>query len=118
MGATDRLNCSFAANGQTRLSRVRIGHPREDSLFIGGVFRLLFAIQILVNYDSGAVPVCLDILQDEFNLTPMKTGIIGCVPYLGITLAAAPSGFFLQKYSQKQLLLTSLVCNILCCACI
>ena len=65
------------------LSRVRIGHPREDSLFISGVFRLLFVIQILVNYDGGAVPVCLDILQSEFNRTPMKTGLIGCVPYLG-----------------------------------
>ena len=36
-----------------------------------------------MNYDSGAIPVCLDILQKEFDLTPIKTGIIGCVPYLG-----------------------------------
>ena len=77
--------------------------------------RILFFIQLLVNFDSGAIPSVLEILKNDYDLSPLQLGILGCVPYAGITAASAPAGVLLQSFSQKRVLITALVVNGFCC---
>lgn len=61
------------------LERVRIGHPREDTGPVKRVFALFFALQIMINYDSGAVPSVLEKIQKEFGVTEGELGLLGII---------------------------------------
>lgn len=71
---------------------------------------------MLINYDSGAIPSVLDIIQADFGVSATSLGILGFVPYMGITLSAGFSGSFLSKYSQKRVLVVCLLANAFSCS--
>ncbi|CAD7941926.1 unnamed protein product [Amoebophrya sp. A120] len=98
------------------LGRAHCGHPREERKAVRHTFRLLLLIQAFVNYDSGAIPSVLEIIKEEFDLEPSALGTLGCIPYLGITVAAPIFGFLLNKYSQKTILIFALLFNAMFCA--
>jgi predicted MFS family arabinose efflux permease len=67
-----------------------------------------------VNYDSGAIPAVLEIIKKELDVSDGTMGVIGMVPYVGITIAAPLTGYAMQKYSQKTMLLYALMLNTVC----
>eukprot|EP00392_Amoebophrya_sp_AT5.2_P004633 g4641.t1 len=73
-------------------------------------------IQAFVNYDSGAIPSVLETIKEEFEVSEAALGILGCIPYLGITVAAPIFGVLLNKHSQKRVLIVALACNAGFCA--
>ncbi|KAH8582579.1 major facilitator superfamily transporter [Cryptosporidium sp. chipmunk genotype I] len=72
------------------------------------VFAWMLIAQILRNYDTGALPVLLGLISDEFGLDEMKLGILGAVPYVSAMATAFVMNHPLQKYSQKWIIVTSL----------
>ena len=93
----EKTNSPNAAKGQRpqdkdSLRRVRIGHPREDSRQVKRIFWLFFALQIMTNYDSGAIPCAIDKIQDYFGLTKAQLGLLGRFGFLCDTLLHRCSG--------------------------
>lgn len=91
-------------------------HPREDKSQVRKVFWLFMCIQIMVNYDGGAIPAILGNLRDEFQVTEFELGLINSAPYLGILISSFYSGLILQKFSQKTILSGMLIVNAMFCA--
>ncbi len=97
------------------LKRCEMGHPREELDKVKWVFRILLFSQMLVNYDSGAIPRVLKDLQKDFGVDDAALAVLGGVPYVGITCSAGFSGYLLQTYSQKTVLIGALVLNACSC---
>ncbi|CAK0832513.1 unnamed protein product, partial [Prorocentrum cordatum] len=91
-------------------------HPREDKPQVRKVFWLFMCIQIMVNYDGGAIPAILGTLREEFQVSEFELGVINSVPYLGILISSTYSGLILQKCSQKTILSGMLIVNAMFCA--
>ncbi|OII74884.1 major facilitator superfamily transporter [Cryptosporidium ubiquitum] len=72
------------------------------------VFAWMLIAQVLRNYDTGALPVLLGLISDEFGLDEMKLGVLGAVPYVSAMATAFIMNHPLQKYSQKWIIVTSL----------
>ncbi|KAJ1607456.1 putative MFS protein [Cryptosporidium canis] len=72
------------------------------------VFSWMLIAQVLRNYDTGALPVLLGLISDEFGLDEMKLGVLGAVPYVSAMTTAFIMNHPLQKYSQKWIVVTSL----------
>ncbi|KAK9171606.1 Major Facilitator Superfamily protein [Cryptosporidium meleagridis] len=79
-------------------------HPRA----VRFVFAWMLIAQVLRNYDTGALPVLLGLISDEFGLDEMKLGVLGAVPYISAMATAFIMNHPLQKYSQKWIIVTSL----------
>lgn len=94
-----------------KLTRIGVGHPREESAVVFKVYLLLLALNIMVNFDSGAVPACVDVIQRELKLTKTDMGLIGSMPYWGLFLACPFLGLMLKIFSQKEILGFLLFCN-------
>eukprot|EP00744_Colponema_vietnamica_P005024 GILI01007410.1.p1 GENE.GILI01007410.1~~GILI01007410.1.p1 ORF type:complete len:579 (+),score=197.95 GILI01007410.1:84-1820(+) len=77
------------------------------------IFFCLFMLTILVNYDSGAVPAVLDYIAADFKLSYGALGLLGSLPYIGLTVFSPVSGYLLQKFSAKKVVVTLLFLNIL-----
>lgn len=60
-----------------RLERVDIGVPRENTEAVKKIFRIMLMLQLVVNYDSGAIPSVLDKIEEEFKLDPSELGLLG-----------------------------------------
>lgn len=91
------------ANGCYRHERY-MKHPRA----VRFVFAWMLIAQVLRNYDTGALPVLLGLISDEFGLDEMKLGVLGAVPYVSAMATAFIMNHPLQKYSQKWIIVTSL----------
>eukprot|EP00743_Colponemidia_sp_Colp-15_P000739 GILK01000818.1.p1 GENE.GILK01000818.1~~GILK01000818.1.p1 ORF type:complete len:578 (+),score=69.61 GILK01000818.1:89-1822(+) len=76
-------------------------------------FAAIFVINILVNYDSGAVPATLDQIKTEFDLSTTEQGLLGALPYVGLTAISTVSGYCLQTYSAKKITAISLISNMI-----
>ncbi|CAD7963962.1 unnamed protein product [Amoebophrya sp. A25] len=104
------------APARPAIGRAETGHPREDTVAVARTFKLLMFIQMMVNYDSGAIPSVLEKIREEFKASESQLGFLGSVPYLGITLAAPVFGVLLGTQSQKKVLLVALTGNAAFCA--
>eukprot|EP00124_Ichthyophonus_hoferi_P000198 Ihof_evm5s7 gene=Ihof_evmTU5s7 len=80
------------------------------------MFRLFITLQILINYDSGAIAAALDRLATKeppgFDLSLTQSGLLSSLVYMGLSLASLLAGPLLQKYSQKWVLCCTLLFNI------
>eukprot|EP00935_MAST-01C_sp_MAST-1C-sp1_P000066 g66.t1 len=81
------------------------------ALFLG-----LFWLEIVVNYDSGAVPAILQTLTAHFGLPPSLQGMLGGLQYLGLTVSSLFAGYLLQHYNTKWVLCSAIWLNTCCCA--
>jgi MFS family permease len=74
---------------------------------------LTLAVQALVSMSTVAIPVFMPVAAGELNLPPSYVGIIMSLVYLGATVCAPVSGYFVDRFgaiglSQICLILTAL----------
>eukprot|EP00928_Gymnodinium_smaydae_P028542 TRINITY_DN21736_c0_g2_i1.p1 TRINITY_DN21736_c0_g2~~TRINITY_DN21736_c0_g2_i1.p1 ORF type:complete len:587 (-),score=118.80 TRINITY_DN21736_c0_g2_i1:302-2062(-) len=103
------LDRSFTAGSTARLAgdgpdKRSTRHPREDRGMVTKTYILLLLVNIFINYDSGAVPAVVDVIQAELGLTPSNMGLIGSMQYWGLFVISPFLGFMLKKFSQKEVL--------------
>ncbi|CDI87488.1 hypothetical protein, conserved [Eimeria praecox] len=88
-------------------------HPRVDVRFTSVVFLIFFALEIFVNFDCGAIPCTLSRMADEFRLSPTWQGMLGALPYVGLTLASPFAGRIFAYWPAKRVLVISMALNAL-----
>jgi len=82
------------------------------------IFVLIVILEVLVNYDGGAIPAMLDIIANVFDMDKSEQGLLGGLPYMGLVIASPITGRFLikgQKISAKLFLFATLIMNVGCC---
>ncbi|KAF7456438.1 major facilitator superfamily transporter [Cryptosporidium felis] len=100
--------CVFSPETKLRDSCHRQKRYEEHTHAIRFVFAWMLITQVLRNFDSGALPVLLGLISDEFGLDEVKLGILGAVPYLSAMATAFIMNHPLQNYSQKWIIVTSI----------
>lgn len=75
------------------------------------IFALIFVINILINFDHGAIPAGTTSLKKENNLDNVALGIIGSLVYLGLVLGSISAGPIFSIYSSKWVVILSLLCS-------
>ncbi|KAL8429349.1 hypothetical protein Efla_001187 [Eimeria flavescens] len=86
-------------------------HPREDVRFTSVILATFFALEIFVNFDCGAIPCTLAKLADEFRLSPTWQGMLGALPYVGLTLASPFAGRVFAQWRAKRVIVISMALN-------
>ncbi|KAL8275540.1 hypothetical protein Esti_000491 [Eimeria stiedai] len=86
-------------------------HPREDVRFTTIILVTFFGLEIFVNFDCGAIPCTLSKMADEFRLSPTWQGMLGALPYVGLTLASPFAGRVFAQWRAKRVILYSMVLN-------
>ena len=72
------------------------------------IFILIVLINILINFDHGAIPAGTTALKKENNLDNIQLGIIGSLVYLGLVLGSISAGYIFSNYSSKWVIILSL----------
>ncbi|CRG96402.1 major facilitator superfamily protein, putative [Plasmodium gallinaceum] len=75
------------------------------------VFIIFLFLNIFINYDSGILPISLNKITDDFHLSITLQGLLGSMPYIGLTIASFFLATILQKYEQKKIILKSMLLN-------
>lgn len=100
--------CNISQEEKALNDCYRYKRYKEHPHAVRYVFSWMLMAQVLRNYDTGALPVLLGLITDEFGLDEMKLGVLGAVPYVSAMTTAFIVNHPLQKYSQKWIVVTSL----------
>lgn len=73
------------------------------------IFILIFFINMVINFDHGAIPAATTTLKQVLNIENVELGIIGSLVYLGLVLGSLSAGFLFQNYSSKWIVIISLI---------
>ncbi|KAL7067087.1 major facilitator superfamily protein [Cryptosporidium serpentis] len=87
----------------------RMQRFREHPHAIRFVFSWMLLTQTLRNYDTGALPVLLGVITEEFGLQNVQLGLLGAVPYIAAMFMAFIVNSPLQVSSQKWIITVSLI---------
>ncbi|CRH00223.1 major facilitator superfamily protein, putative [Plasmodium relictum] len=74
-------------------------------------FVIFLFLNVFINYDSGILPISLNKITDDFDLSITLQGLLGSMPYIGLTIASFFLATILQKYDQKKIILKSMLLN-------
>lgn len=67
---------------------------------------------ILLNFDNGALPACLNKLMDELHYDKVEMGSLGSYVYFGFVIGSMANGSIFVRYlTYKQILLLSFSLN-------
>ncbi|XP_026193461.1 uncharacterized protein LOC34619748 [Cyclospora cayetanensis] len=72
---------------------------------------VFFSLEIFVNFDCGAIPCTLSRMADEFRLSPTWQGMLGALPYVGLTVTAPFAGRIFAQWRAKRVLVVSMTLN-------
>ena len=72
------------------------------------IFLLICLINIIINFDRGAIPAATTEIKDKNNLSNAELGMVGSLLFLGLTLGSLMGGYFFSKYSSKWVVIISL----------
>ncbi|PFH38719.1 transporter, major facilitator family protein [Besnoitia besnoiti] len=87
-------------------------HPRENQRLCSLVFALIFLLEVFVNFDCGAVPASLSQIAVDFRLSTTWQGLVGALPYVGLTLASPCVGRLLAVYHPKLVIISTMALNV------
>lgn len=73
------------------------------------IFILIFFINMVINFDHGAIPAATTTLKEELRITNYELGIIGSLVYLGLVIGALSAGYLFQNYSSKWIVIVALI---------
>lgn len=76
------------------------------------IFYTIFICEMVINFDSGAVPAVLEQIKSDFVLEPWELGLLGGLQYIGLVIMSPFAGMLLQKYPTKVVLGASLFANL------
>ena len=79
------------------------------------MFIVLFILEVLLNFDSGATPAVLEFLTVDFRLSPSQQGMLGAFPYIGTLFMSPFAGQLLSRYNPKICVCISLLLNTFFC---
>ena len=79
---------------------------------IGRMFWAVAILELVINYDCGAVPAVLEKISQEYDLLPVDQGLLGALQYVGLALALLFSGHIFQKFDTKYVLGFALLANL------
>lgn len=65
------------------------------------IFLLIVLINMIINFDHGAIPAATTTLMNELNLDHVAIGMIGSLVFLGLTLGASSAGPLFNNYAPK-----------------
>ncbi|KAL8446138.1 hypothetical protein Emag_004824 [Eimeria magna] len=114
------LRCFLELSRKRRQRRIALAaaqtregsrHPREDVRFTSIILVTFFGLEIFVNFDCGAIPCTLSKMADEFRLSPTWQGMLGALPYVGLTLASPFAGRVFAQWRAKRVILYSMILN-------
>jgi MFS family permease len=96
-----------------------VGSRRElvDPKGLTRLFWGIFAVQIWLNFDSGAVAATLFFISEDFALEPVQQGLLGGLVYIGLTFMSPLSGYLLQHFHARWVMSFSLATNVVMCFC-
>ena len=118
---TAQLKAAHRANSARELSANKVpeisvnNDDPKDRKMVGYLFLCILLCQMMLNFDSGAIPSVLNKIKAEFNMEPVDEGLMGSLQYVGLTLGSPIAGLILQKKTIKWMLLLSLFLNAVCC---
>jgi MFS family permease len=92
-----------------------LAHKLPTDAAVKRLFYVIFWLEIVLNFDSGAVPAVLEFITHDFRLTPSQQGLMGGLQYIGLTVMSPVAGYLLQNYSVKWVMAASLWTNTLAC---
>lgn len=78
-------------------------------------FKLLVLINIILNYDSGAIPASLLQIQEQVSLTYTQSACLVSLSYLGLAFASLFVSSIFQKFSATKTILFTLCLNCAFC---
>ncbi|KFH10996.1 transporter, major facilitator family protein [Toxoplasma gondii VAND] len=87
-------------------------HPRENQRLCSLVFALIFLLEVFVNFDCGAVPASLSEIALHFRLSTTWQGLVGALPYVGLTLASPFVGRLLTVYRPRSVIISTMALNV------
>ena len=106
------LGTLFTTNNQTILhdfQNFRLMHRPFGKTKRRVIFILIFFINMVTNFDHGAIPAATTTLKNNLNIDNFQLGIIGSLVYLGLVFGALSAGFIFQNYSPKWIITIALI---------
>ncbi len=108
---------SATASSRDSASLLPPGAELKPGIRLGVVkftFVVLFALEVLLNFEAGAMPSALDFITIDFHLTPIQQGLLAALPYSGTLLMSPFSAALLGRFNPKICVVTSLFLNLIC----
>eukprot|EP00164_Ancoracysta_twista_P012254 GFYU01019179.1.p1 GENE.GFYU01019179.1~~GFYU01019179.1.p1 ORF type:complete len:305 (+),score=58.82 GFYU01019179.1:284-1198(+) len=75
------------------------------------IFLCFFCAEVLINYESGALPASLSAISNDFHLSYVAQGALGSLVYIGFVVSSLVAGHSLQDYKPGTLLGGSMLLN-------
>lgn len=79
------------------------------------IFCLFLYVTIFTNYDTGVIPAALIKIQKELDLNYEQQGLLGSLPYFGISSASILVSYLITRFPTKNVLQVSIFFNIAFC---
>jgi sugar phosphate permease len=73
------------------------------------IFLLIFFVNVLINFDHGAIPAATTIMKRDLDLDNIALGTIGSLVYLGLVLGAISAGPIFNIYGSKWIVILSVL---------
>eukprot|EP00392_Amoebophrya_sp_AT5.2_P009211 g9239.t1 len=89
-------------------------HPHDDPAaegFLSRMFWLIMLTNVVLGVDHGAIPAVNEVIREYYGLGDLEVGLISALPFVTGTIMAPVSGMLLEKYSQRDVLVLSVVLN-------
>lgn len=120
---TDHDNIHANKNGQLADISIDAKTDETQSHFfktenreqLSWLFKIIFFFNILIMVDSGAIPASLSAMETEMTLSFTEMGALGSLVYVGLTCSSLFAGSWLQKYTERNILVVSIGINGLFC---
>lgn len=79
------------------------------------IFCLFLYVTIFTNFDTGVIPAALININKEMGLNFEQQGLLGSLPYFGISTASFFVSYFIGKMQTKYLLSIAIFLNVCFC---
>ena len=89
---------------KTALRHEECEEAKLETAKINRLFKVIFTLYILLNYDSGAVPAVLKTIQTELDMGPTTLGLLGGLQYIALCCMSPIVGKLLLSINIKKMM--------------
>ncbi|KNC86164.1 hypothetical protein SARC_01690 [Sphaeroforma arctica JP610] len=79
---------------------------------VSRTFLLLITMQIIINYDSGAIAYSLLLLKTKWDMNETEAGLLTSLVYIGLVISSLYAGFLFMRFNPKYVLAIGVCINI------
>lgn len=106
----NHINYKLFRNTANIEENFQSGHKRGFGKFKRKlIFLLIFLINIIINFDHGAIPAATTTLMTNLNLDHVAIGVLGSLVFLGLTLGACCAGPLFNNYAPKWIVSAGII---------